>query len=176
MKTRYALMAGFVALAGAALVHAFPSGGGFSVPASGMTSGGGVPGSGGGFRVTGSMGTVSVTQMNGGGFTMRPGIVASQRPSAVDLSNAHSYPNPFIPSQGHTHITFTSLPSRVTIRIFTLSGELIKTLIKDDATTDTVLWLPVLTQTGGSVASGVYLYHMNTSDGISATGKLMVIK
>lgn len=36
------------------------------------------------------------------------------------------YPNPFDPAQGHTKVTFEALTEEVTIRIFTLSGELVR--------------------------------------------------
>ncbi|MBI3297443.1 MAG: T9SS type A sorting domain-containing protein [Elusimicrobia bacterium] len=175
MKASYAYLTGILGLGLAVCVQAGPSGGGFHVPSSGMTAGGGVAASGGGFRVAGSMGGASATLMSGGGFTVAPGIVASQKPAAGDLTAAHAFPVPFIPSQGHTQIVFSALTTRVTIYIYTLSGELVKTIVKDTATTDRVSW-DVSNDNGEAVASGVYVFYMKTSDGQTSSGKLMVIK
>ena len=168
------LLCAIAALSGPAL--AGPAGGGFHVPSSGITSGGAVTSSGEGFAVSGSMGGPAATKMTGGGFSMSPGIVAAQKPAAADLSAAHAFPVPFIPSQGHDKITFTALTANVTIRIYTLSGELVKTIAKDSGSTDRVPWIPVANDQGEPLASGVYLYHIKANDGKSASGKLMVIK
>lgn len=130
----------------------------------------------GGYAVTGSMGGPAATKMTGGGYAMSPGIVAAQKPAAADLSAAHAFPVPFIPSQGHDKITFTALTAHVTIRIYTLSGELVKTLTKDSGSTDRMPWIPVANDQGEPLASGVYLYHIQATDGKTASGKLMVIK
>ncbi|MBI5596961.1 MAG: T9SS type A sorting domain-containing protein [Elusimicrobia bacterium] len=178
MRAPYAYLALFlgaaVCLSGPAA--AGPAGGGFHVPNSGMTSGGGVTATGGGYAAAGSMGGPSATKMSGGGFSLSPGIVASQRPAAEDLSAAHPYPVPFIPTQGHDKIIFTRLTARVTIRIYTLSGELVKTINKDSAVSDRMPWTPVANEQGEPLASGVYLYHIQSTDGKTASGKLMVIK
>ena len=90
-----------------------------------------------------------------------------------DLSAAHCYPVPFKPSAGHTKITFTALTGAARIRIYTISGELVRTLSKAD-TSDSLDW--DVRNTGGSaVDSGVYLYLIEGT-GKSKTGKLMVIR
>lgn len=43
-----------------------------------------------------------------------------------DLTGLIVYPNPFEPAKGHTKVTFEALTEEVTIRIFTLSGELVR--------------------------------------------------
>lgn len=45
---------------------------------------------------------------------------------AETLEDLIVYPNPFDPAQGHTKVTFEALTEEVTIRIFTLSGELVR--------------------------------------------------
>ncbi|TBR19278.1 T9SS type A sorting domain-containing protein [bacterium] len=172
--------AGLLALlASAALSPAladFPSGGGFEVPNSGMTGLGGAEMSGAGFRAAGTLGGASATSMSGGGFLVAPGILAAQRVAADDLSATHAFPTPFIPSKGHSQITFTRLTAKVTIRIYTISGELIRTLVKDSGASDEISWVPVVNDRGESVASGVYIYHVQSTDGKTRIGKLMVIK
>lgn len=165
----YTVLTAFPAFAG-------PSGGGFEVPSSGMTGAGGLEMSGGGFRAAGSMGGAGAISMSGGGFKFAPGILASQRPAQDDLSAAHAFPVPFMPSKGHAHITFTRLTAKATIRIYTISGELVKTIIKDSGASDEVSWTPVNNDDGQPVASGVYLFHIHSTDGKTRLGKLMVIK
>ena len=43
-----------------------------------------------------------------------------------DLIDLIVYPNPFEPGKGHTKVTFEALTEQATIRIFTLSGELVR--------------------------------------------------
>ena len=109
-------------------------------------------------------------------MTEAPGIVAAQRTAQDDLSATHAFPVPFIPSKGHSQITFTRLTAKVTIRIYTIAGELVKTIVKDSGSSDEVSWVPVVNEAGRPVASGVYLYHVDSTDGKSYIGKIMVIK
>lgn len=90
-----------------------------------------------------------------------------------DLSGAHCYPVPFKPSAGHTKITFSALTGSARIRIYTLSGELVRTLSKAD-NTDSIDW-DVRNTRGSAVDSGVYLYLIEGA-GKPKTGKLMVIR
>jgi hypothetical protein len=90
-----------------------------------------------------------------------------------DLSLAHAYPVPFKPSAGHTKITFTDLTGYARIRIYTLSGELVRTLSKADSD-DTLDW-NVRNTRGAEVDSGVYLYIIEGA-GTPKKGKLMVIR
>lgn len=166
----WAVLTAFQALA------AGPSGSGFEVPSSGMTSAGGVEMQGGAFRAAGSMGGSGATVMRGGGFLAAPGILVAQRTAQDDLNLAHAFPNPFIPSKGHREIVFTRLTAKVTIRIYTIAGELVKSIFKDSGASDEVSWLPVHNDSGQPVASGVYLFHVESTDGKTKIGKLMVIK
>ena len=90
-----------------------------------------------------------------------------------DLSLAHAYPVPFKPSAGHTKITFTNLTGYARIRIYTISGELVRTLSKADSD-DSLDWDVRNTQ-GAEVDSGVYLYIIEGT-GTPKKGKLMVIR
>ncbi|MFH1962654.1 MAG: cohesin domain-containing protein [bacterium] len=74
------------------------------------------------------------------------------------------YPNPCMVSQGQTTIFFSNLPPKSRIRIYTIAGELIKTIENDN------LWNPE------EVASGVYIYIITNDDGLSERGKIGVIK
>jgi len=148
----------------------------WTIPNSAFTAGGGEYAlEGSGKSVVDSLGTSSASKMEGAGYVLGPGIVGSGPTPTSDLEKAHIYPNPFVPSRGHTKATFTQLTSQCTIRVYTLSGEMVKELVKDDAT-DKMPWSPVENLGGQPLASGVYLWTIESSEGQSKTGKFMVIK
>jgi hypothetical protein len=55
-------------------------------------------------------------------------------------------------------VRFTNMPQEATIRVFTLSGTLVKTIIKSGPSTS-IDW-DLLTEEGLPVASGMYLVHV----------------
>ena len=90
-----------------------------------------------------------------------------------DLSEAFVFPNPFKPSEGHTQMTFASLSSACTIKIFNLSGDLVKTIVEDDG--DGYTTWDVKNQAGEELASGLYFYVIK-SDTETRKGKFIVIR
>ena len=52
----------------------------------------------------------------------------------TDLSTAYAYPVPFRPSRGDSRVTFSNLAQVVTIRVFSVSGKLVRTLNATDGT------------------------------------------
>jgi hypothetical protein len=58
-----------------------------------------------------------------------------------------------------TRVRITNLPQKVKIKIFTLSGHLVRTLDKDDPTT--VIDWDLRNRAGVPVASGVYIFHID---------------
>src|SRR5687767_14532341 len=172
---RRLLLLGSCLLASGLALAAF-TGGVFSVPFVAMTNGGWeILPIGGQTRVASVIGLQGGADMTGGSFRVVSGMSAASRPAALDLGQAHAYPVPFKPRAGHQSITFTRLMPRSTVRVYTLSGELVKELVKDDPT-DQLIWNPVANYLGQALASGVYIYHVESSDGSRKTGKLMVIK
>ena len=87
--------------------------------------------------------------------------------------NSTNFTQTYVNNNGN--ITFTNLTSKATIRVYTISGELVKTLDKNDGANDLV-WTPVANESGEGLASGVYLYCAESAGGPSKAGKLMVIK
>jgi hypothetical protein len=81
-------------------------------------------------------------------------------------------PNPFIPKQGHTTVCFYGLPSDAVIRIYDLSGLLVKELPKDPGESF-VVWDPLHNP---KVASGVYFFCVFSGKKTIHRGKLAVIK
>ncbi len=91
---------------------------------------------------------------------------------AADLVNIRVYPNPW---KGNKHsgspITFDNVPLNSTLKIFTISGHLVKTLPVGSAT---ISW-DLLTDSGDWAASGVYLYTITLSDS-KKQGKFAIVK
>jgi len=139
------------------------------------SSGGGESLNGGTVSMAVSVGQGAITPMSGGTLELFTGVIAAQPAAKSDLSLAHAFPNPFKPSLGHTHIIFRGLTSNARIRVYTIAGELVNTLTKNDPTTNDLNWDPVANSSGQALASGVYLYTIE-GDSDKKVGKLMVIK
>jgi len=175
-----ACLAGTCLLAGAYRLSAdtVMSGGNFSVPSLAALSGGG-PASGGTLSLLAvNMGgpAASGVPLSGGVFSLETGGVPAAITAAAaagDLGAAHCYPVPFKPSAGDTKITFTGLTRAARVRIYTLSGELVRTLDKSDAG-DTLDW-DVKNSRGENAVSGVYFFVIKSASQ-TASGKLMIIR
>lgn len=79
-----------------------------------------------------------------------------------DLNKITIVPNPYYgfnnletPQSGH-YVAFRRLPVNCTIKIYTLNGDLIQTLKKNDATTSELRW-NMMTFNNVPVASGIYI-------------------
>ncbi|HEC78525.1 MAG TPA: hypothetical protein ENI34_05200 [candidate division WOR-3 bacterium] len=107
--------------------------------------------------------------------------------------NVKVVPNPFLvynewsTSLDAPKIRFINLPSECTIRIFTLNGELIKTLrhhhtAMSSETGESVKggvggdeWWNLISETNHEVASGIYIFHIDSDIG-EQVGKFVVIR
>ena len=123
--------------------------------------------------VFGSIGQIGTGNISGGVYSVTSGVMSSLLPAALTLDNAYAYPNPYRPSKGHTNITFTKLTQTASIKIYTVSGERVRTIEKD-SNNDAISW-DVLNDGGQKIASGLYIYII-TSGSMSKSGKLIVIK
>jgi hypothetical protein len=87
------------------------------------------------------------------------------------------YPNPWRSDKhaAHPSITFAGLTVGTTIKIFTASGHLVKTLSSEPSTPSTARW-DLTNDSGDKVASGVYLYLITDGKGDKVRGKVAVIK
>lgn len=102
------------------------------------------------------------------------------------LSNIYVVPNPYVgysPSEnpgrladlrGEKNIQFRNLPPKCTIRIYTITGELVQTIQKDDRTS-MASW-DLLTFEGQRIAYGVYIYHIEVPEVGEKIGRIAVIK
>jgi hypothetical protein len=98
----------------------------------------------------------------------------------VDAEKVNVFPNPFIASRDPASggidrdVTFTHLPRRATIRIFTVSGALARSFAKDDESP--FLHWDLMNTRGRVVATGVYIVHIDMPEvGLVKTLKLGVI-
>ena len=97
----------------------------------------------------------------------------------ADLQAIRVVPNPFIAAneitrgEGRQRIQFTNLPPQATIRIYTISGNLVRILEHGDGS-GTEEW-DVRTRFDLLVASGNYYYHVTTPDGRTHLGRFAVI-
>lgn len=154
------------------------TGGSFSVEVLSSLSGG-EPASGGTLTLSAANAggpVFSAVALSGGNFTLETGAAPAVIPyaaAAADLGGAHCYPVPFKPSAGHTKITFTGLTRTAKVRVYSVSGQLVRTLDKNDAG-DTLDW-DVKNSRGENLASGVYLFVVKSASQ-TATGKLMIIR
>ncbi|MBK8947044.1 MAG: hypothetical protein IPM32_17490 [Ignavibacteriae bacterium] len=122
-------------------------------------------------------------------------ISFSTKSARVDLDSAKNkldnvgvVPNPYVVTnkwekqtvaesgRGERRIDFINLPSQCTVRIYTITGALIKTLYKDSAPTDGSLTWNLVTDDGMDIAYGIYIYHLDAPGVGEKIGKFAVIK
>ncbi|MBT6145096.1 MAG: hypothetical protein HN712_15685 [Gemmatimonadetes bacterium] len=107
-----------------------------------------------------------------------PGAEVSDEAVADDLKKITAFPNPYYgvneaeTTRYSKFVTFSHLPSRAVVRIFDLSGALVRTLEKDDA--DQFLRWDLGNDNGLPVASGMYVAHIKMEQGTRIV-KLAVI-
>ncbi|MCJ7554350.1 MAG: hypothetical protein MUO34_10755 [Ignavibacteriaceae bacterium] len=83
-------------------------------------------------------------------------------------------PGSTITKRGEREIQFRNLPQRCTIRIYTLVGELVDTIEKDDLTS-MANW-NLLSSEGMRIAYGVYIFHVDIPGIGQKIGRFAVIK
>jgi hypothetical protein len=88
-------------------------------------------------------------------------------------------PNPFRASAPwdattQKQIHFINLPSRATIRIFTVSGDLVRELHHEDAIRDYEIW-DLQSGAGKDVASGIYMFQV-VAGNYTSRGRFVVIR
>ena len=99
-------------------------------------------------------------------------VTDAKTPSAYAL--AQNFPNPFNPS---TTIRFDMREKGfMTLKIYNVAGQLVRTLVEGvkDAGSYNVAW-DGMNDRGGSVASGIYFYKMETKD-FSQTKKMVMLR
>lgn len=109
------------------------------------------------------------------------GVYTLMGGSFYGLSEAYAYPVPYKPNDGNDltgteeeGITFTGLSSEAEIKIYTITGELVKKIVHEGGDPKEE-WRPVENEKGEKVVSGVYIYYIK-NDKEHKSGKLMIIR
>ncbi len=103
-----------------------------------------------------------------------------------DLDNIKVVPNPYIvssqtelytgSSQWDLHeVRFIHLPPKCTIKIYTLTGDHVRTIDHDNPTYGEARW-DLLTKENLETSYGIYIYVVKTPEGKTKIGKLAVVK
>lgn len=104
------------------------------------------------------------------------------------LSKIDVVPNPYLGAaawekrnlnttgRGERKIDFINLPKECTIRIYTLSGQLIKTIYKNSDMLEGAVSWNLITDDGMEAAYGVYVYHVEAPGIGEYIGKFAIIK
>ncbi|MDX1702010.1 MAG: hypothetical protein R3250_15395, partial [Melioribacteraceae bacterium] len=71
-------------------------------------------------------------------------------------------------------LQFRNLPPRCTIRIYTLTGELVDTIEKDD--NGSIAYWNLLSSEGMRISYGVYIFHVDVPGVGEKIGRFGVIK
>lgn len=105
-----------------------------------------------------------------------------------DLDKIKVVPNPYVATnkweprslnqtgRGDRRIDFIHLPAECTVRIYTVTGQLIKTLYKEYGASDGTLTWNLVTDDGMDCAYGMYIYHIDAGDIGEHIGKFVIIK
>lgn len=128
---------------------------------------------GAGYSLVGTFSSMGASISSGSRYSVAWGVVNASRPPQLDLSTAHAYPNPCKKERGCNGVNFTRLTLTGRIRIYTLSGELVRTIVKT-GNLDSMGW-DLRNESGRTVTSGLYLYHLE-GEGSVKIGKLVVVR
>src|SRR3989441_9000463 len=98
-----------------------------------------------------------------------------------DLSRVHTVPDPYYVTNAlevtaNTKVLkFVNLPAQCVIRIYSVSGILIRVLTHNDPTGGAEETWNLRNRNNQFVASGVYFYHVETADGKTKLGRFTVV-
>ncbi len=118
----------------------------------------------------------------GDGFTVKTDdVFRLTQTTKKNIKKVRVVPNPYIVHAGWEDdnfvrmIQFTNLPAVCKIHIFTVSGEKVITLHHDNAFDGSEGW-DLLTVNRQDAAPGLYVYVVESQNGVKQTGKFVVIK
>ncbi len=93
-----------------------------------------------------------------------------------DLSAVRVYPNPWREDKHAAKaVTFDRLPLGATIKLFTVSSHLVKTISPQPSAQSTAIW-DLTNDSKNKVASGIYVYLITDGQGNKIRGKLAIMK
>ena len=106
----------------------------------------------------------------------------TEEKDSYTLDNIRVVPNPYYiraawdTDRFNQWVNFTHLPSECTIRVFTVSGLLIRTIQHESATASGTERWDLLTEEGMMCVSGLYVYQVEAGDGKTKVGKFAIIR
>ncbi|HTT67090.1 MAG TPA: hypothetical protein VMF70_03600, partial [Gemmatimonadales bacterium] len=98
-----------------------------------------------------------------------------------DLTRIHTVPDPYYNHSGYEtaggprQLRFVNLPDRAIIRVYSVSGILVRVLTHNDPTGGGEEPWDLLTREGQLVASGVYFWHVEAPDGRTRVGRMTIV-
>ncbi|MFH1851720.1 MAG: hypothetical protein ABIA75_05180 [Candidatus Neomarinimicrobiota bacterium] len=111
------------------------------------------------------------------------------RQAKIDLDDINVIPNPYNVTntleqldhqnprdRGPRRLYFNNLPRQCTIRIYTISGELVRVLEHDAPADNGIEYWDLTTRDNFPIAYGVYIYHVDAGDLGEKIGRFGVIK
>jgi hypothetical protein len=99
-------------------------------------------------------------------------VDALSSPSSITFAAFRVYPSPWRSDLHAGHpITFDGLTANTTVKIFTISGHWVQTLVGNAS----IPW-DLKNSSGDLVASGLYLYLITDDQGQKLTGKFAIIR
>jgi hypothetical protein len=101
-------------------------------------------------------------------------------PATANVENVVVIPNPYrgqerFDQPGQHRVQFQNLPPQAKIKVFTISGDLVRELDKTDPKTASLDW-DLKNGNQEDVASGIYVFHVLSSQGYEAKGHFVVIR
>ncbi|MCI0512143.1 hypothetical protein L0128_02925 [candidate division KSB1 bacterium] len=123
---------------------------------------------------------IDATNHESGMTNRNPSAMVTVRKPAENALNVKVFPNPFrlvsgLPTAGEeSSIIFTNLPACCTIRIYTINGELVRTMQHDNPNSGEEVWNQ-LSDARQKTAAGMYFYTVTSEVG-NAKGTLVLIK
>lgn len=100
-------------------------------------------------------------------------------PARNNVESVVVVPNPYRGSArwdrpGEKRVQFHNLPARATVRIYTIAGDLVRELDKNDPLSGNLDW-NLKNGDGRDVTSGIYLFHVLSDQGFETKGNFVVI-
>ena len=121
------------------------------------------------FSTTASSGDTQVEKDNMDNIYVVPNpYVVSNKIEQLDLQNPQD--------RGPRRIYFANLPSNCTIKIYTISGDLVRTLKHESSIEDGIEYWDLTTSDNFPVAFGVYIFHVESESGNEVVGRFALIK
>jgi hypothetical protein len=119
-------------------------------------------------------------------FSTKGESIASEKAKA-EFSSPYVVPNPYVGAasfepglfatsgRGDRRMEFRGLPQNCTVRIYTVRGDLVRTLVHDGSTNGSVPW-DLRTKDNLDAAPGLYVFHVDAGTVGNFVGKFAIIK